>query len=503
MTLIIKIAWRNMFRHRGKSLVIGTILFLGAFLLTLGNSVITGMEAGLDKSVVEGFTGDVILVSKSQQDDNVILGMMGKAVENISRFDTLRPSLEATGLFRNLLPVGKNFAMAINEQGGNAGYAFLFGVDFKEWRAMFPNSIQVISGTFPDSTGLLMATGGLEQLYTSMGIWFWPKGAPIDTSVLSKDAKESYPQLNVQNDIVFMGFNEANTSSDIRLPLQGVSRFKALNKIWGHFLFVDINSYRRCMGLFTDQDKAAPVNAQDQALLNQNNTNLDALFGDPSLLNSAPSGAPKKVETVKQQPLATSKEAGIYNMVLARFAPGINRTKGLDSLNHFLEKGNLPLRALTWQKASGPIGSMTVIIKVALNVFVFFLFFVAIIIIINTLSMAAMERTSEIGMMRAVGAQKGFISRMFLVETAFLSSVFGALGVLSGLGTVLFVQSLKLTTDNDILQLFYGGDTFHPIFGFQDFLFTAGQLLLVTLIASVYPVKVAQSITPLDAISRD
>ena len=112
-----KIAWRNLFRHRGKSLVIGTILFLGAFLLTLGNSVISGMQKGLDKSVVGGFTGDVILMSKNQQDDNVLLSMAGKAVEDIARFDTLRPHLEATGLFQNVLPVGKGFAMAINEHG--------------------------------------------------------------------------------------------------------------------------------------------------------------------------------------------------------------------------------------------------------------------------------------------------------------------------------------------------------------------------------------------------
>ena len=31
MKLIIKIAWRNIMRHRGKSLVIGAILFWGHF----------------------------------------------------------------------------------------------------------------------------------------------------------------------------------------------------------------------------------------------------------------------------------------------------------------------------------------------------------------------------------------------------------------------------------------------------------------------------------------
>ena len=499
-----KIAWRNLFRHRGKSLVIGTILFLGAFLLTLGNSVISGMQKGLDKSVVGGFTGDVILMSKNQQDDNVLLSMAGKAVEDIARFDTLRPHLEATGLFQNVLPVGKGFAMAINEQGGMPGYLFLFGVNFKEWQEMFPGSIKILQGTYPDSTGLLMSTGGLEQIFSSMGIWFTPKGALLDTSFMSKDAKDLYPHLSTQNDIVFMGFNESNSSSDIRMPLSGVSRFKALNKIWGHFVFVDIDSYRRCMGYFSSKDQSASLSVKQKTLLSSDNTNLDALFGndDAQALSDKPA---QTAAAIKDSTPITpnAEEAGIYQLVLARFAPGIDREKGLDSLNHVLEKAQLPLRALPWQKASGAIGSMTIIIKIALNVFVFFLFFVAIIIIVNTLSMAAMERTTEIGMMRAVGAQKGFITKMFIAETGCLSFVFGGLGILAGVSTVLIVQRIGFTTENDILQLFYGGDTFHPLFGMGDLVLTVIQLTLVTVLAAIYPSHVAKSITPLDAISRD
>lgn len=498
--LAIKIAWRNLFRHRGKSFVIGTILFVGSFLLTLGNAVISGMEQGLDKSVVEGFTGDAIIVSIDQEDDNVVLGMMGKAVEDISRFDTLETHLRSSGLFANLLPVGKNFAMAINEHGGTAGYAFLFGVNFREWKSMFPNSVQILQGQYPDSAGLLMSTGGLEQLYTTMGIWFQPQGIPIDTAILPPDAKESYPAILQQNDIVFMGFNEANTSTDIRMPLAGISRFHALNKIWGHFLFVDISAYRRCMGYFSSTDQAAELTTVQQTLLSSENENLDALFGSDVAQSAKPQKSDLTVEA--KQPPAT-EHAGVYNLILSRFKAGLDRDIALDSLSRFIEANHLPLRALSWQKATGPIGSMTIIIKIALNVFVFFLFFVAIIIIINTLSMAAMERTSEIGMMRAIGAQRGFISTMFLGETACLSTVFGGLGIAAGITVVSLVQHMGFTTDNDILQLFYGGDTFHPLFGWSDFLLTSFQLFAVTVLAAIYPVRIANAITPLDAISRD
>jgi putative ABC transport system permease protein len=132
-----------------------------------------------------------------------------------------------------------------------------------------------------------------------------------------------------------------------------------------------------------------------------------------------------------------------------------------------------------------------------------FLFFVAIIIIVNTLSMAALERTSEIGMMRAVGAKKGFISNMFVGETAILSGVFGGAGIVTGIIAVKLLTLAHITSDNDMIQLLFGGDTFRPFLSGGDIGVAIFQLAIVTGIAVLYPLKVARGITPLDAISRD
>ena len=80
--LIWRLAWRNLWRHRGRSIVVGGILFLGALLLTFGNGVVSGMERGLERQVVESFTGDVVVMSDKQEDDNAFLTMMGLLVMN-------------------------------------------------------------------------------------------------------------------------------------------------------------------------------------------------------------------------------------------------------------------------------------------------------------------------------------------------------------------------------------------------------------------------------------
>jgi ABC-type antimicrobial peptide transport system permease subunit len=92
---------------------------------------------------------------------------------------------------------------------------------------------------------------------------------------------------------------------------------------------------------------------------------------------------------------------------------------------------------------------------------------------------------------------------MFIAETAMLSFVFGGLGIVAGIIVVNVLPLFHIQSDNDMLQLLFGGDTFRPFLAVGDVVLGIIQLALVTAIAVVYPMKVARSITPLDAISRD
>ena len=65
------------------------------------------------------------------------------------------------------------------------------------------------------------------------------------------------------------------------------------------------------------------------------------------------------------------------------------------------------------------------------------------------------------------------------------------------------LAAFGITTDNDMMQLLYGGDTFRPMLSAIDIALAVVQLVIVTLIAVIYPIRVASGITPLDAISRE
>jgi len=511
MELILKIAWRNILRHRGKSIIIGIILFLGSLIMTVGNGVISGMNSGLERNIVNGFMGDIVIISDKERSDNILFKIMGKSVETIVNYKKIKTLLEKQDYIDGKLPVGKNGAMVINEEEGEPGYAYLLGVDFKEYRKFFKDNIAPIEGTLlgDREQGILMAAKARSDLYESMNIWFVPHGGKVEEANLSEDAKENSRSLIVKRDPVFMGFSENNSSSDIRVPIKGIIRYRALNTIWGHFAIMDIESYRRALGYFSSADTKVDVAPERKRLLESDN--LDAMFGSESVIVEDRGDKDINVDFTRRK-LSTTEgvdlESGTYNLIFIKLKKGISMNEGVAKLNaafanSALSETDLGVKAVTWKKGAGPIGNMATIIKGALFFFVMMLFVVAIIIIVNTLTMATLERVTEIGMMRAVGARKSFISSMFVGETAMLSGLFGGVGIIAGIVTVKLIPYFNITTDNDMVQLLYGGDKFFPILSFTDILLVILQLIAVTVIAVIYPVKIATGIVPLDAISRD
>lgn len=502
MKLLLTIAWRNILRHRGKSLVIGAILFTGAFLMTLGNGVVRGMARGIEKNVIDGFMGDIVVISARQKSDNVLLNMMGTSIEPVTDYNLIRPALAASPLVERWLPAGKNMAMLLDENSEAPGFAYLLGVDFSEYRRMFPGNFEVIEGSYPapGERALLIPSFARDEFYNYYNIWYLPEGGRLVKANLKKEALERLDTLVLSSSVVMMGMSGGmNTTSDIRFPVRGIVRYGALNQIFGHFCLVDIESYRECLGYFTSADMAAQVTKEEKALLSLEGADLDSLFGGEDLVASAPKASPRRLT----ERSAADPADGVYNAVFIKLKPGVPYKKAVKDLNAALKAAGADARAVTWNKAAGPMGSMALIIRSALFIFVLLLFSVAVIIIVNTLTMAAMERASEIGMMRAVGAQKPFIGGMFLGETAILSAVFGGAGILSGVLAVELIPLLKISTTNDMLQLLYGGDIFRPMLDVYGIALALLQLAAVTVAAALYPMKVAAGITPLEAIARD
>jgi len=295
---------------------------------------------------------------------------------------------------------------------------------------------------------------------------------------------------------------------DVRTEIKGIVRYNRLNELFKGVSFIDIETFRECFNYLTASDSVTEVEEKTKELLTLEGDDLDALFESGDIFSmvdmSAQIGTPTEIKIeVPDRDAEIDIDAGAYNTVFIKFKDGANHQEAIERIASALEENRMDARIVNWQDASGMLSQMAGIARVFLTGVVLFIFFVAIIIIMNTLSMAAMERTTEIGMMRAVGAQKNFIAKMFSAETFALSFMFGGAGILVGILLVFIIRAMQIPVTNDLAQFIFGGDIASPFIDFGTLLSIVIQLIIVTLLSLIYPVVLARKITPLDAVSRN
>lgn len=506
MNLTIKIAWRNIWRHKGKSMVIGSILFIGALLMTLGNGIISGMEKGLKENISKTFTGDIVISSSRELTDDVLLRQMGTPLEVIEDFDTLDEALEKSKYVKDYLPITIGFASVLN-LGPGTFFAGIIGVDIEQYMNFFPNSIEMVEGRNlkPGEKGMIVATQHREEMLIVSDYWYVSKEEGLVEANLNDEAK-LFQELDTKDELVLMGMSKDNAALDVKVPIRGVFRFKSLNKYWGNYNLIDINSYREANNMVTGGKEVVLTDEENELFEEEFSLGDDFLsdLDDDAQAISFDDFSSEVTKEFQEDIVSREKvDNGAYQAVLVKLKDGISDTKAIHELNELFRKKDIDAKALTWKASIGILGNMALFFKIALNVFILFIFFVAIIIIMNTLSMAAMERVTELGMMRAIGAKKSFLQGMFTAETCFLSLFFGGLGILGGMALLLFIKNLGLTTENEFLQLIYGGDILNPVISFRDFLIGVFELFIVSLLAVLYPLRLVKRIKPLDALGRD
>ncbi len=139
------------------------------------------------------------------------------------------------------------------------------------------------------------------------------------------------------------------------------------------------------------------------------------------------------------------------------------------------------------------------------NTIVIVIFMLALIFgIINTMLMAVLERYKELGMLMAIGMNKGRIFSMIVLETMFLGSVAAPLGLGLGFLTVFLLQDIgiDLSAFARGLERFGISTTIFPVLDAGLYLRIAIAVFITTLLASLYPAKKAVKLQPVEALHK-
>src|SRR5690606_16062163 len=144
------------------------------------------------------------------------------------------------------------------------------------------------------------------------------------------------------------------------------------------------------------------------------------------------------------------------------------------------------------------VAAMGVLDSIALGIFVILLVITGV-GILNTFRMIIIERTREIGTMRAFGMQKGTVRSIFLWEAAFISLGGGAAGLVLA-GVIAFFVSRATFQDVPGLDFFLDNGHFTFIVTPADLVVNLGILLFISLLSALLPANAAAKMAPAKAL---
>ena len=191
---------------------------------------------------------------------------------------------------------------------------------------------------------------------------------------------------------------------------------------------------------------------------------------------------------------------GAWHFILVRAAPGTDKGRLTADIRRELHNAGLAVQVRDWRGTAGAVALYVYFMQVVLYIGLLMLGGIVLILTINSLVMSVFERVPEIGTMRAIGAQRGFIRGLFVLETGALTLVAGVAGIGLGSIVVLLLNKIPLHFTNQILILLFGGTSLQPGVSGGNVTMSLIASIVLGAFAWVYPVRLALRIQPVRAI---
>lgn len=117
--------------------------------------------------------------------------------------------------------------------------------------------------------------------------------------------------------------------------------------------------------------------------------------------------------------------------------------------------------------------------------------------IINTLYISVLERTREIGLMKALGMRRRSVNLLFIFEAMWIGLIGGTMGVLAGFGLGLLVNPVI----NKKLELGAGVNLLE--FKLEQMLLLVVALMVIAMLAGLLPARKASKLDPIEALRTE
>jgi len=487
--LLLRLAFRNLALHPVKNILIGFFILTGTALLLVMNCIFDASGRGLRTSLIRSLTGHFVVGAAADQN----YGLFGDEMPIVGEYSTIPPIADFSALTAGLqtLNPGTRWTPLVSTlaQVNVAGYAqnsVVFGVDGPAYFDLC-SGLQVLSGNPGD-----LAQGGVFLNER----WVRRAEAALGRTLVPGE------------DLIF----SIATRNSFQLRsgrLAGVYRYAAPSEALDRVILTGPELARAIAGYTQGATMAAASAAVPAAAASDNAAlPLDDLFaaGEDTEAAAGEGLTLDRVETLmadtadRDQLALTDSGAWSFVLVLAddRDDPAaLRRAAGRE-----FKSRELAVRVMDWRFAAGLSALMLLAVRTIFNVGVVFLLVGAVLVIVNTLVISVLGRTAEIGTMRALGAERGFVRRLLMLETLLLTFLSALLGLAVGAVAIWYLQRRGIPLRNPLLVGLFGGSRLRPTLSAGLLAAHVAAAALIGLLAALYPVALALKVQPIRAMEE-
>lgn len=190
-------------------------------------------------------------------------------------------------------------------------------------------------------------------------------------------------------------------------------------------------------------------------------------------------------------------EAGAHELALFLQSPDQARPMAT-----VLQERHPELLVRSYAEVSPEIELFNSQIQASAMVFVFIVMLALVFGIINTMLMAVLERTRELGVLMAIGMNKGRVFAMIVLETLLIGLLAGPLGILLGYLTIRYFgeRGIDLSAYSEGMQEFGMEEIVYLSIDSSMYVQIAVAVVVTAILGAIYPAWKAMRLHPVDAI---
>lgn len=159
--------------------------------------------------------------------------------------------------------------------------------------------------------------------------------------------------------------------------------------------------------------------------------------------------------------------------------------------------GGYPLYTRHWMEMNANLFAALKLEKTAMAVILVLIVLVGSFSIITTLVMLVMEKTRDIAILMSMGATKGMIRRIFMLQGTVIGAIGTGLGYVLGLGVAWLLQKYQFI---ELPHGVYSLDHLPVLLQWTDMVAIGVSAMLLCFVATIYPARQAASLEPAEAL---